>query len=882
MKLHSELLEDIQRFLELLPARTRQRGNGYFARGDVRALQCVKPDRLYTAVVRGGEDYQVGLEFADHAWAAECSCPVGMNCKHIVAAMMELRKQSSANGKLPASARARVAEAAKLRWQKIKSPPRVSQPPPSPLCLKLVENLGRELLQDEANFIRQVQSSHHNAGYSHLTEAELGAMAGCRTGSASFNDWKEIAIWPDFPRDDFSFWLYVAWELRRRNLRWPAFMDGITDFSLIEAEMTEWEREKEIEQWKSWFREFQARAPVSDAGVLELRLAVFEDEARLQWRTVPAAEFADLKQAQAKKLAEQFESGALTIAPDSLPLWSATFKPWHYESWWSFKYADATARPALNRLLRLPLAPDRVVTADGQPLARACEPLRLDLHPPQNGHGCYELALATADGSVPPRILCTLRGQPTHYLTQGGLFHGPPADALDIQLRKSIPASALETSDGLGFLHATGVPLPEHLAQRIHSVPVNVTISCRLRPTYPGSQREDIVIAVMAQAAGMSKEKFTPAGWEPESHFQAQRKFKPERGLISVHDRTAQKHFPRVLEALGLKWDGGPGAWTLRLTKKSPEVFVPWLKMLPSEIEVLLDPELATLRDEPVSGTVALDVAEAGIDWFDLKVALNVSDTTLTPEELNLLLNARGGYVRLGKKGWRRLQFNLSPEDEEQLARLGLHARDFSAEPQRFHALQLADEAAKKFLAPERVERIQRRAGELKARVAPALPPAIRAEMRPYQTEGFHFLAYLASNRFGGVLADDMGLGKTLQTLAWLAWLREQGAKTALSPSSSGAADLADKAGCAPLPCLVVCPKSVMDNWRAEAERFYPDLRVRLWRGELADELPSAREGADLIVVNYAQLRSLSPPIAEVRWLAAILDEAQCIKNPDS
>src|SRR5205823_5840675 len=64
---------------------------------------------------------------------------------------------------------------------------------------------------------------------------------------------------------------------------------------------------------------------------------------------------------------------------------------------------------------------------------------------------------------------------------------------------------------------------------------------------------------------------------------------------------------------------------------------------------------------------------------------------------------------------------------------------------------------------------IQRRASELKTRVAPPLPPAIRAEMRPYQTEGFHFLAYLASNGFGGVLADDMGLGKTLQTLAWLA-----------------------------------------------------------------------------------------------------------------
>lgn len=88
------------------------------------------------------------------------------------------------------------------------------------------------------------------------------------------------------------------------------------------------------------------------------------------------------------------------------------------------------------------------------------------------------------------------------------------------------------------------------------------------------------------------------------------------------------------------------------------------------------------------------------MDWFDLKVVLNLGDTTLTPEELKLLLNARGAYVRLGRKGWRRLQFDLTPEEDESLARLGLNAKDFSTEPQRFHALQLADDAAKNFSRP--------------------------------------------------------------------------------------------------------------------------------------------------------------------------------------
>jgi len=290
--------------------------------------------------------------------------------------------------------------------------------------------------------------------------------------------------------------------------------------------------------------------------------------------------------------------------------------------------------------------------------------------------------------------------------------------------------------------------------------------------------------------------------------------------------------------------------------------FVEWLQSLPKNIEVQLDDELAALTREPTQATVKLDCTEAGVDWFDLKVVLDVEDTELTPQELKLLLDARGRFVRLGKKGWRRLQFNLSPEEDERLARLGLTATDFSSEPQRLHALQLGDKAASALLPEHQVEKIQRCISELKTRVTPSVPGVVRAELRPYQIEGFHFLAYLTANRFGGILADDMGLGKTLQTLTWLAWLRAQ-------PES------------AKKPCLVVCPKSVMDTWRGEAERFTPDLRVQVWKGTDGSGLAAAA-ATDLLVMNYAQLRGLEETIGDVQWLAAILDEGQYIKNPES
>src|SRR5579859_2133529 len=446
MKLRNDLLEAIERFLGLVSSKTFKRGRGYFTSGSVRDLNCVEPNYLYTAVVRGGEDYEVGLEFNDGDWAAECSCPVGMDCKHIVAALLELRKRANGNGQgtpaadLETSKRMRIGgkimELAK-RPVSQKTSRGVPQPSRSPVCEKLTAHLGRELLAQEAAFIRQVQTTYAEARFRNLTETDLSLMA-IRHNVRDY--WTRLELWPDFPSDDFYFWLYIAWELRCRDWRSPGFMDGITDFSLIEPAMKQWEREREIERWNNWFREFNGEPSAGEPTVLELRLAIFAEEARLQWRTDPNTSFTEFKQAHAKKFAEQFDKGALTLAPDSLPLWSAVYKPWHYDSWWSFKYANASARPALNRLLRMHLAPDRVVDAGGLPLRRATEPLRLNLHAPENSGASYELALETADGSPPPPILCALDGRPALYLTAAGLYQGPRASALETGLRKTIPA----------------------------------------------------------------------------------------------------------------------------------------------------------------------------------------------------------------------------------------------------------------------------------------------------------------------------------------------------------------------------------------------------------------------------------------------------------
>jgi len=61
------------------------------------------------------------------------------------------------------------------------------------------------------------------------------------------------------------------------------------------------------------------------------------------------------------------------------------------------------------------------------------------------------------------------------------------------------------------------------------------------------------------------------------------------------------------------------------------------------------------------------------------------------------------------------------------------------------------------------------------------VPRSLKASLRPYQVEGLSWLQFLREHGLGGVLADDMGLGKTVQTLAHL--LVERGAKRQDRPS---------------------------------------------------------------------------------------------------
>ncbi len=142
-------------------------------------------------------------------------------------------------------------------------------------------------------------------------------------------------------------------------------------------------------------------------------------------------------------------------------------------------------------------------------------------------------------------------------------------------------------------------------------------------------------------------------------------------------------------------------------------------------------------------------------------------------------------------------------------------------------------------------------------------PPGLQAALRPYQLEGFRWLRSLARHGLGGVLADDMGLGKTLQTLAHL-----------LAEVEGGAA--------AGRPSLIVCPTSVLQNWRDESLKFTPSLAVHVHYGSARAASLERSGQPDLVITSYPLLVRDIEVLSAMEFHLVVLDEAQFIKNPRS
>ena len=266
---------------------------------------------------------------------------------------------------------------------------------------------------------------------------------------------------------------------------------------------------------------------------------------------------------------------------------------------------------------------------------------------------------------------------------------------------------------------------------------------------------------------------------------------------------------------------------------------------------------------------VSTDDVAGDTDWFDLGVTITVAGHPVPFLDVFLALSRGESHLLLPDGAY----FSLDKPELRALARLIEEARALQDSPggplriSRYQAGFWDELSALGVIGHQAAAWREQVQGLLSAgAVGRTAPPAgLRAQLRPYQQDGYGWLRFLWEHRLGGILADDMGLGKTLQCLALISHARQHDPETG--------------------PFLIVAPTSVVPNWAAEAERFTPGLKVVPVSGTVARRGQGLGElvaGADAVVTSYTLLRIDFAAYAAVGWSGLLLDEAQQAKNRQS
>ncbi|XP_071665447.1 chromodomain-helicase-DNA-binding protein 1-like isoform X2 [Patagioenas fasciata] len=140
-------------------------------------------------------------------------------------------------------------------------------------------------------------------------------------------------------------------------------------------------------------------------------------------------------------------------------------------------------------------------------------------------------------------------------------------------------------------------------------------------------------------------------------------------------------------------------------------------------------------------------------------------------------------------------------------------------------------------------------------------------KLRPYQIEGVNWLVQCYEVQHGCILGDEMGLGKTCQTISLLLYLTKK---------------VTDKER-----FLILCPLSVLSNWKEELERFAPGLSFVTYIGN-KEERPKLQQNLKeqshfhALLTTYEICLKDAAFLKSFNWAALVVDEAHRLKNQSS
>lgn len=295
------------------------------------------------------------------------------------------------------------------------------------------------------------------------------------------------------------------------------------------------------------------------------------------------------------------------------------------------------------------------------------------------------------------------------------------------------------------------------------------------------------------------------------------------------------------------------------MAREYPRMEKEWQVTLEERLQRSADKNLERIEPE-------IRVMPTGERWFDLEVNFAGESERFSASDIQRLLLSGRSHTRL--KNGKIALIDMGTVDELQQVLL-------DASPQQkdgryridnsqagFIQSSLTSAGVTKFQAPAAWQnRAMPKHGTADMPV-PSLGD-LEKVLRPYQTQGVAWLWFLRKNQFGGILADEMGLGKTLQTLALLGAVKRE---------TQGQVK----------PALIVCPTTLVFNWREEARKFTPHLKVLVLDGPQRQSRFASIPEHDLVVTSYALIRRDAEQYRMHEFDTVILDEAQHIKNRES